>query len=72
MKTCPKGFSKDSSAIDLLRYKQYVLTKEFSDDEVIRDTFFNEADQVFRAMRPFLDFMSEVLTTDENGSPLFE
>ena len=72
LKTCPKGFSKDSTAIDLLRYKQYLLTKEFSDDEVIRDTFFDEADQVFRAMRPFLDFMSYVLTTDENGVPLFE
>lgn len=72
LKTCPKGFSKDSTAIDLLRYKQYLLTKEFSDDEVIRDTFFDEADQVFRAMRPFLDFMSDVLTTDENGVPLFE
>ena len=72
LKTCPKGFSKDSTAIDLLRYKQYLLTKEFSDDEVIRDTFFDEADQVFRAMRPFLDFMSDVLTIDENGVPLFE
>ena len=72
LKTCPKGFSKDSSAIDLLRYKQYLLTKEFSDDEVICDTFFDEADKVFRAMRPFLDFMSYVLTTDENGVPLFE
>lgn len=72
LKTCPKGFSKDSTAIDLLRYKQYVLTKEFSDDEVTSDTFFDEVDQVFRAMRPFLDFMSYILTTDENGVPLFE
>lgn len=72
LKTCPKGFSKDSSAIDLLRYKQYLLTKEFSDEEVLLDTFFDEADQVFRAMRPFLDFMSYILTTDENGVPLFE
>jgi uncharacterized protein (TIGR02453 family) len=72
LKTCPKGFEKDSSAIDFLRYKQFVLTKKFSDEEVMSSNFIKRADDVFRAMRPFLDFMSYVLTTDENGVPLFE
>ena len=71
LKTCPKGFDKDSTAIDLLRYKQFVLTKEFSDEEVLANDFLEQADEVYRAMRPFLDFMSYVLTTDENGVPLF-
>ncbi|MBI33838.1 MAG: TIGR02453 family protein [Flavobacteriales bacterium] len=72
LKTCPKGFSKDSTAIDLLRFKQYILTKEFSDDDVISYDFFDRAHEVFKSMRPFLDFMSYLLTTDENGVPLYE
>ena len=72
LKTCPKGFSKDSTAIDLLRFKQYILTKEFSDDDVISDDFFDRAHEVFKSMRPFLDFMSYLLTTDENGVPFYE
>ena len=46
--------------------------KEFSDAEVQAPDFFDEADKVFKAMRPFLDLMSYILTTDENGVPLFE
>lgn len=72
LKTCPKGFDKSSSAIDLLRYKQYLLIKEFTDEEILADDFSDKANDVFKAMRPFLNFMSYLLTTDENGVPLFE
>jgi hypothetical protein len=34
--------------------------------------FYKEANQVFKNMRPFFDYMSEVLTTDENGEPLYD
>lgn len=72
LKTCPKGFDKTSSAIDLLRYKQFLLMKEFTDQEILSPGFAKKADATFKAMRPFLDLMSDILTTDENGVPLFE
>ena len=72
LKTCPKGFDKESPAVDLLRYKQYLLMKEFSDAEILSPNFLQEADNVFKAMRPFFDLMSYILTTDENGVPLYE
>ena len=72
LKTCPKGFDKESSAVDLLRYKQYLLMKEFSDAEVLSSNFLKEVDKTFKVMRPFLDLMSCILTTDENGVPLYE
>lgn len=72
LKTCPKGFDKESSAVDLLRFKQYLVMKEFTDAEVQSAGFFEEANNVFKAMRPFLDLMSYILTTDENGVPLYE
>jgi uncharacterized protein (TIGR02453 family) len=72
LKTCPKGFDKDSTAIDLLRYKQFLIKKDFSDDEVLKAGFLQNTNEVFEAMRPFFDLMSYILTTDANGVPLFE
>lgn len=67
IKTSPKGYSKDNEAIDLLRYKQFLLLKKFSDKDVLGSDFVKKVDDVFKQMRPFLDYMSEVLTTDVNG-----
>ena len=67
IKTTPKGFDADSPAIDLLRYKQYIVMKEFTDKEVLSDNFMKQANETFKAMRSFFDYMSEVLTTDVNG-----
>ena len=71
LKTTPKGFDAGDSAIDLLRYKQFLLVRRFTDDEVLSPSFLKEADQTFKNMRPFFDYMSEVLTTDANGEPLY-
>jgi uncharacterized protein (TIGR02453 family) len=67
VKTAPKGFDAAHEAIDLLRYKQYLLIRHFSDKEVLSDQFLAVASQTFKNMRPFFDYMSEVLTTDTNG-----
>ncbi len=71
LKTAPKGFPKDHKAIDILRYKQYVVWKNFTDKEVLQKDFAKQVDATFKTMRPFLNYMSDVLTTDINGSPLF-
>ncbi|UTW61637.1 DUF2461 domain-containing protein [bacterium SCSIO 12741] len=70
VKTAPKGFSKDHPAIDLLRYKQFVFTKRFTDKEVLGKDYVALANQSFKDLRPFFDFMSSVLTTDANGESL--
>lgn len=71
LKTAPKGFDKMHQHIDLLRYKQFLLVQRFTDEEVLSDNFSNKLNQGFKAMRPFFDYMSEVLTTDANGEPLY-
>jgi uncharacterized protein (TIGR02453 family) len=65
--TAPKGYEKDHPAIDLLRYKQYVIRYRFSDEEILAPGFVTKANDTFKAMRPFLNHMSEILTTDANG-----
>lgn len=67
LKTAPKGFDVTHPDIDLLRYKQFLLIKRFSDTELLSDNFADLADEAFREMRPFLDYMSAVLSGDANG-----
>ncbi len=67
LKTTPKGFDAAHEAIDLLRYKQFLLIRRFPDSEVLSAGFLKEAGLTFKAMRPFFDYMSEVLTMDPNG-----
>ncbi len=71
VKTAPKGFSKEHENIDLLRYKQFLVSKKFTEKEMLAKDFYKEANKVFKNMRPLFDYMSEVLTTDENGESLY-
>lgn len=71
LKSSPKGFDKEHPDVDLLRYKQFIVGKHFTDKEVLADDFIDRANDTFMKMRPFFDYMSDVLTTDSNGSPLF-
>ncbi len=72
LKTAPKGFDKTHPAIDLLRKKQFLLTRRFSNDEVLSANFKDKVIASFKAMRPFFDYMSDVLNTDLNGESLLE
>ncbi|SFD08507.1 DUF2461 domain-containing protein [Algibacter pectinivorans] len=72
VKSAPRGFPKDHPAIDLIKKKQYIFTKHYSDKEVLDANFINEIDNAFKAIRPFFDYMSDVLTTDLNGVSLID
>lgn len=72
LKTAPKGFEKDHPSIDLLRYKSMYTFKSFTDDEVHSEQFLEEVMNVFLAIRPFFDVMTEYLTTDLNGLSLID
>lgn len=65
--TAPKGFSKDNPAIGLLRHKQFYLQRNFTDKEVLSPGFLQELNKTFKGLRPYFDYMSDVLTTDLNG-----
>ncbi len=70
VKTAPKGFSKEDPTIDLLRFKQFIIKHEFSDKEVVAADFYKSMSSGFKNMRPFLDYMTGILTTDLNGISL--
>lgn len=70
LKTIPKGFDKNHPAADLLKKKDFLLYKEFTDEEVTSENFYETVMGAFVAARPFLDLMSAILTTDLNGESI--
>ncbi|MEZ4857646.1 MAG: DUF2461 domain-containing protein [Flavobacteriaceae bacterium] len=70
VKTAPKGFSKEDPNLDLIRLKSFFVTHAFKDSEVIAPTFKEELMYHYELLRPYFDYMSEVLTTDLNGVSL--
>ncbi|MCV6629166.1 MAG: DUF2461 domain-containing protein [Flavobacteriaceae bacterium] len=70
LKVAPKGFDKKHPYIKLLRKKQFVFVRNFSDEKVFREDFVKQIAISFQAMRPFLDLMSTTLTTDLNGESI--
>ena len=71
LKTAPKGFDKTHPAIELIRKKQFVIRRKFSNKEVLSPNFQEEVLATFKAMRPFFDYMSDVLSTDLNGESIY-
>ena len=65
--TCPRGFSKDHEYISILRKKSFLFKKNYTDQEVISKDFIDKLNQDFLLTRIFLDYMSNILTTDLNG-----
>ncbi|WP_046746208.1 DUF2461 domain-containing protein [Kordia zhangzhouensis] len=72
VKTAPKGFTKEHESIDLIKKKQFIFTKKFTDKEVTSRDFMDKVNESFKAIRPFFDYMSDVLTTDLNGVSLID
>ncbi len=72
VKTAPKGFDKNDPNIDLIRLKTFIVKKTFTDEEVMRDDFGDVVAKSFKLLRPYFDYMSDVLTTDLNGESLLK
>ncbi len=70
VKTTPRGFDKEVPNLDLVRKKQFYVMKNFTDKEVLSKDFFGAVVDGFQTVRPYFDYMSEVLTTDLNGESI--
>ncbi len=70
VKTAPKGFNKEDKNIDLIKKKQFIFTKKFTDKEVVSADFLDRVDEAFETIRPYFNYMSDVLTSNLNGESL--
>lgn len=70
VKTAPKGFDKEHSRIDLIRYKQFLLKKDFDNKAVFSSTFKDQVVDGYKTMQPFFMYLTDVLTTNANGESI--
>lgn len=70
LKSAPRGFDKEHPDVDLLRKKGFIAVRNFTDAEVLDKNFLKELDASYKALRPFFNYMSDVLTTNLNGESI--
>jgi uncharacterized protein (TIGR02453 family) len=70
LRSAPRGFDKLDQNIDLIRKKQFIFSKKYTDKEVLSERFTLEVIDSFKAIRPYFDYMSSVLTTNLNGESI--
>lgn len=70
LRSAPRGFDKQDPNIDLIRKKQFIFIKKFTDKEVLSERFLKEVIDSFKAIRPYFNYMSNILTTNLNGESI--
>jgi len=61
VKTVPQGYSREHPEIELLRFKQVVVVHRLSDETILSQKFGTHTIEVFKAMKPFLDYLNQIL-----------
>lgn len=70
VKKSPKGFNADHQHIDLIKKKQFIFVKKLKEEEILDEIFQKKLISYFLSIRPFFDYMSEVLTTNLDGESI--
>jgi uncharacterized protein (TIGR02453 family) len=70
VKTSPKGFKSEHEYIDLIKKKQFIFIKNLKEEEILDKNFQKQLISYFVSIRPFFDYMSEILTTNLDGESL--
>lgn len=58
LKTTPRDYPADHPHIDLLRYKSFLAVHKLSQKETMSENFPKTASKVFKALKPFDDFLN--------------
>jgi uncharacterized protein (TIGR02453 family) len=72
LKVAPTGFDKNHPNIELIRKKDFIFLRKFTNKEVLSKDFHTTVINSFIAVRPFFNYMSDVLTTNLNGESILE
>jgi uncharacterized protein (DUF2461 family) len=67
LKSAPKGWDKNHPEIELLRRQNYVFTCSLDKNTWNTPLIAEQLVEKFEVARPFLVYLSEVLSTDLNG-----
>jgi uncharacterized protein (TIGR02453 family) len=70
LKLAPTGFDKNHPNIELIKKKDFIVLRKFTDREVLSKDFHTTVINSFKTVRPFFNYMSDVLTTNLNGESI--
>jgi uncharacterized protein (TIGR02453 family) len=62
LKTTPKGYDKEHPAIELLRYKSYVVSHSLSDKEIASSQLTEKAAGIFQEMYPLIQYLNAAVS----------
>lgn len=58
----PQGFDKEDPMADYLKYKQFTVFHQLTDEEVLDKKFVEKAVKIFKEIYPFNQFLNEALS----------
>jgi uncharacterized protein (TIGR02453 family) len=61
LKTMPKGYAKDHPHIDLLKNKSFVVSRQFTDAEVMNKNFAKKVAESCKLIKPLNEFLSQAI-----------
>ena len=62
LKTSPKGYPADHPHIDLLRYKNIVLMRPLTEEEVVSDHFVDLVEEAYLSAQPFIQYLIQAVS----------
>lgn len=57
----PKGYDENNPAIEFLKMKSFIVTKPFTDKDLLSKVFIKEVCKAFNNMKPLVDFINTSL-----------
>ncbi|KAK2624157.1 hypothetical protein QTJ16_006107 [Diplocarpon rosae] len=66
LKKKPKGFDADHKDIEILKLRNYVLTKKLSDKDVVGKNALQLIGSVMEALQPFITYLNNTVMPDRN------
>lgn len=64
LKTAPRGFDKDHEFVELLRYKNFVVSRDLTEEEVISREFIDIIEKAYIISEPFRSFLKKANSLD--------
>ena len=66
LKTGPAGFPKDFEYIGELKYKHHIITRAYSDDELLAKDPAGKIIKDYRALHPLVDWLNQAMSYEGN------
>lgn len=66
LKNAPKGYDKDHPSLPYLLHKHFVVSRPFTDEEATSPDFLKRLESLFKAQKPFVDFMNRAVDNQSN------